>query len=219
MKLIRVALLDDHAIVREGLVSHLTALPRIDIVGIYRNSKELMRDMPSAQPDVLLLDYVLGRDELDGVSLIRALLARFPACRILVLSSRDDTATISLILRVGARGFISKGEDMAELFKAIKTVASGAIYLSAEISYALADVIQQSGAPTQEDADNGQKLSTLSAREQEVIRCYLDGMTVTEIAEKFNRSIKTISTQKNTAFRKLGVSSNNGLFKMMKTLG
>ena len=218
MKPIRVALLDDHAVVREGLVSHLNALPRITVVGIYKNSRELMRDMPSAQPDVLLLDYVLGRDELDGVSLIRALQARFATCRILVLSSRDDTATVSLILRVGARGFISKGEDIAELFKAIKTVANGAIYLSAEISYALADVIQQSAAPAPVTGENEQQLAALSAREQEVIRCYLDGMTVTQIAEKFNRSIKTISTQKNTAFRKLGVTSNNGLFKIMKTL-
>ena len=62
------------------------------------------------------------------------------------------------------------------------------------------------------------QLALLSAREQEVIRCYLDGMTITEIAEKFNRSIKTISTQKATAFRKLGITSNNGLFKIMKAL-
>jgi DNA-binding NarL/FixJ family response regulator len=70
------------------------------------------------------------------------------------------------------------------------------------------------------DANNASALksASLTAREQEVIRCYLAGMTVTEIAEKFNRSIKTISTQKAAAFRKLGVTSNNGLFKIKHTL-
>ncbi|AVO62307.1 DNA-binding response regulator [Pseudomonas chlororaphis subsp. piscium] len=218
MKLIRVALLDDHAVVRQGLVSHLGDAPGITIVGTYKNSRELMRGMSAAPADVLLLDFVLGRDELDGVSLIRVLRARFPACRILVLSSHHDSATVSLALRVGARGFVGKDEDLSGLAKAIRVVASGAIYLSAEVSYKVADAIQQSDEPLQLISDNALQLAALSAREQEVIRCYLDGMTITEIAEKFNRSIKTISTQKATAFRKLGITSNNGLFKIMKTL-
>ncbi|OLF52209.1 response regulator transcription factor [Pseudomonas chlororaphis] len=218
MKPVRVALLDDHAVVRQGLVSHLGGTPGIAIVGIYKNSRELMRDMPTVPADVLLLDFVLGRDELDGVSLIRALQVRFPACRILVLSTQNDSATVSLALRVGARGFIGKDEDLSGLAKAIRMVASGAIYLSAEASYKVADAIQQINEPPQLISDNALQLAVLSAREQEVIRCYLDGMTITEIAEKFNRSIKTISTQKATAFRKLGITSNNGLFKIMKTL-
>ncbi|WP_256578793.1 response regulator transcription factor [Pseudomonas sp. NS1(2017)] len=218
MKPIRVALLDDHAVVRQGLVSHLGDAPGITLVGIYKNSRELMRGMSAAPADVLLLDFVLGRDELDGVSLIRALRARFPACRILVLSTHHDSATVSLSLRVGARGFIGKDEDLSGLAKAIRMVASGAVYLSAEVSYKVADAIQLNEEALQLTSGNDLQLAALSAREQEVIRCYLDGMTITEIAEKFNRSIKTISTQKGTAFRKLGITSNNGLFKIMKTL-
>ncbi|HCR1551599.1 TPA: response regulator transcription factor [Pseudomonas aeruginosa] len=218
MKSIRVALLDDHAVVRQGLVSYLGNAPGITIVGIYKNSRELMRGMSTEPADVLLLDFVLGRDELDGVSLIRALQVRFPACRILVLSTRHDSATVSLVLRVGARGFIGKDEDLSGLVKAIRAVASGSVYLSAEISYKLADAIQDNESLSPLISDNDLSLAVLSAREQEVIRCYLDGMTITEIAEKFNRSIKTISTQKSTAFRKLGVTSNNGLFKIMKNL-
>jgi DNA-binding NarL/FixJ family response regulator len=220
MKPIRVALLDDHAVVRQGLASYLGDAPGIEIVGIYKNSRELMRGMSTVPVDVLLLDFVLGRDELDGVSLIRALRVRFPACRILVLSTHHDPATVSLALRVGARGFIGKDEDLTYLAKAIRVVASGVVYLSAEASYKVVDGIQQSdNSPQLISSDtNVLQLALLSAREQEVIRCYLDGMTITEIAEKFNRSIKTISTQKATAFRKLGITSNNGLFKIMKAL-
>lgn len=218
MKPLRVALLDDHAVVRHGLVSHLGEEPGIEIVGVYENSRELLRGMAAAPAQVLLLDFALGRDELDGVSLIRALRARFPDCRILVLSTHHESATVSLALRVGARGFVGKDEDLSGLVKAIRTVASGAIYLSADMSYQVADAIRPVDPAQQLTSDNALGRAGLSAREQEVIRCYLEGMTVTEIADKFNRSIKTISAQKATAFRKLGVTSNNGLFKIMKTL-
>ncbi|MFT0869617.1 response regulator [Pseudomonas sp. CAM1A] len=218
MKPLRVALLDDHAIVRHGLVSHLGEEPGIEIVGVYENSRELLRGMAGAPAQVLLLDFALGRDELDGVSLIRALRARFPDCRILMLSTHHESATVSLALRVGARGFVGKDEDLSGLVKAIRTVASGAIYLSADMSYQVADAIRPVDPAQQPTSDNALGRAGLSAREQEVIRCYLEGMTVTEIADKFNRSIKTISAQKATAFRKLGVTSNNGLFKIMKTL-
>lgn len=218
MKTIRIAILDDHAVVRHGLVSHLAEESSIEIVGVYETSRELIRGMATMPANVLLLDFALGRDELDGVSLIRALRSRFPDCRILVLSSHHESATVSLALRVGARGFVGKDEGLGSLVKAIRTVASGAIYLSADISYQVADAARPGESTQTPISDNALQRAALSAREQEVIRCYLEGMTVTEIAEKFNRSIKTISTQKATAFRKLGVTSNNGLFKIMKTL-
>jgi two-component system capsular synthesis response regulator RcsB len=218
MKRLRIALLDDHAVVRHGLVSHLAGESTIDVVGSYENSRELMRGMTQAPADILLLDFALGRDELDGVSLIRALRARFPDCSILVLSAHHEPATVSLALRVGARGFVGKDEDMTSLMRAIRAVASGAIYLSAEMSYHVADATTASGESKGAAGEDVLQQASLSVREQEVIRCYLAGMTVTEIAEKFSRSIKTISAQKATAFRKLGVTSNNGLFKIMNKL-
>ena len=217
MKRLRLALLDDHAVVRHGLVSHLNAEPEIEVVGAYESSRDLMRGMAHAPADILLLDFALGRDELDGVSLIRVLRARFPACRILVLSTHHEPATVSLALRVGARGFVGKGEDMADLMKAIRSVANGSIYLSAEMSYQVADATTAGGENKGEPNEDALQQASLSAREQEVIRCFLAGMTVTEIAEKFNRSIKTISSQKAAAFKKLGVTSNNDLFRVRQT--
>ena len=218
MKRVRIALLDDHAVVRHGLISHLAAEPGIEVVGAYGSSRELIRGMAQAPANILLLDYSLGRDEMDGVSLIRALRARFPECRILVLSAHHEPATVSLALRVGARGFVGKGEDMANLVKAIRTVAAGALYLSADMSYQVASTTNPEGTGKGADGDDVLQRASLSARELEVIRCYLAGLTVTEIAEKFSRSIKTISAQKAAAFRKLGVTSNNGLFKIMGRL-
>ena len=220
MKRLRIALLDDHAVVRHGLVARLTAEADIAVVGAYSTSRELMAGLLLEPADVLLLDYALGPDELDGVSLIRALRAKFPDCPILVLSTHHEPATVALALRVGARGFVGKGEEMAELVKALRKVESGAVYLSAEMSYRVAEATTAFDARGGDDGADALLLgAALSAREREVIRCYLAGMTVSEIAEKFKRSIKTISSQKATAFRKLGVTSNNELFKIRHTIG
>ncbi|QJI30306.1 response regulator transcription factor [Pseudomonas sp. ADAK18] len=219
MKPIRIALLDDHAIVRHGLANTLAAESNFEVVGIYDRSRDLIIGLASAPADLLLLDFALGPDEMDGVSLIRALRVKFPDCHILILSAHHDPATVGLAMRVGARGFVGKGEDMVQLVKAIRKVATGAVYLSTDMTYRLAETVTSDTREDPSDARDALVQAELTSREQEVIRCYLAGMTVSEIAEKFNRSIKTISTQKTSAFRKLGVTSNNELFKLNKIIG
>lgn len=219
MKSIRIALLDDHALIRHGLAAHLGNEPLFELVGSYSTSRELIAGLATAPADVLLLDYALGPNELDGVSLIRAIRSKAPDCRILVLSTHHDPSTVALALRVGARGFVGKGEELSALIGAIHAVASGEVYLNAEMSYSVAEATTQGMTSGTDETGDGLQAASLSAREREVIRCYLAGMTVTQIAEKFNRSKKTISTQKAAAFRKLGVKTNNGLFKIKEMLG
>lgn len=214
MKRIKIALLDDHAVVRHGLVNRLVQESDFEVVGIYSRSRDLIAGLATDPVDVLVLDFALGPDELDGVLLIRALRVKYPQCRILVFSTHHESATVILALRVGARGFIGKGEDLSQLVKAIRTVAFGAVYLSPDMAYRVAEATAVDYGSEEKNREDALRYVTLSAREQEVIRCYLAGMTVTEIAEKFNRSIKTISSQKTAAFRKLGVMSNNELFKI-----
>ena len=219
MKPIRIALLDDHAVVRHGLANTLAAEANFEVVGIYERSRDLISGLARASADLLLLDFSLSPEELDGVSLIRALRVKFPDSRILVLSTHHDPATVGLAMRVGARGFVGKGEDMDQLVKAIRKVAAGAVYLSPDMTCRLAETVISDTRKGSGEVTDALILAELTSREQEVIRCYLAGMTITEIAEKFNRSIKTISTQKTTAFRKLGVTSNNELFKLNKIIG
>ena len=214
MKRLQIALLDDHAIVRHGLVNRLVLESDFEVVGVYARSRDLMSGLVTDPAEVLLLDFSLGPNELDGVMLIRALRVKFPQCRILVFSTHHDSATVILALRIGARGFVGKGEDISELVKAIRIVASGAVYLSPDMAYRVAEATAVNYGSEEKNREDALRNVRLSAREQEVIRCYLAGMTITEIAEKFNRSIKTISSQKASAFRKLGVMSNNELFKI-----
>lgn len=214
---IRIALLDDHDVVRFGLSVKLKEEDDFDIVGIYENAASFIAGLRDNPAEVLVVDFSLGPNDIDGVSLIRALKIKFPASKVLIVSSHCDMATIALALRVGAHGFVGKDQGLSKIVHAIRKVSIGEIYQDPGMSLQMAETFT-----TSVDADNSESMvfsAKLSAREREVIRCYLDGLTVSEIAHKFGRSIKTVSTQKSTAYRKLGVTSDNGLFKLKHLLG
>lgn len=218
---IKIALLDDHAVVRLGVVAQLQKEGDFFIVGNYESSRAMLTGLQTAPADVLLIDFALGPTEVDGVSLIRLFKSKVPESRVLVLSSHSDPATVALALRVGARGFVGKNQSAADIAKAIRCVALGGIYLSDDMSYRLAE--SSTGIHTEQSPEEtaDEKLmagAKLSVKEREVIRCFLQGMTVSQIAEKFGRSPKTISTQKWMAFRKLGITVDHELFKIKRSL-
>ncbi|MET3219149.1 DNA-binding response regulator [Burkholderia stabilis] len=222
---IRVVILDDHAVVQHGIASYLTEDSGIEVVASFAKSRELIGWLRVNRVDVLLLDYTLGPGEIDGLNLVKVVNTRFPDCRILMMSSSDTPATATMSMRAGALGFFGKSEDLSELAHAIRVVAKGGIYISAE----LAAQIGSTAAPNSRELNMKANrdavpsavsgLSTdlgLSSREHEVLRCYLAGMSVSDIASKFSRSPKTISAQKQSAFRKLGIRSDAELFASRK---
>lgn len=220
-QLLRVAFLDDHDVVRCGLAVKLAEESDMVVVGNYDNSKKMMAGLRQNPADVLLIDYSLGPTEVDGVTLIRVLRAKFPASRILVVSALGDPETIALALRAGAQGFIRKNQQLQEVVQAVRMVASGQLYLpniilNSRIAWEHAIKADFSAAGNPGETLFPKKM--LSPREYEVIRCFLDGLTVSQIAEKFGRSAKTISAQKCTAFAKLGIHSDNELFKIKDKL-
>lgn len=220
----RIALLDDHAVVRYGLAMRLAEEPDLDVVGAFATSKELMAALRTVQADLLLIDYALGSNDIDGLNLIRALRVRFPRSKILVASAHHNPATVALAMKAGAGGFVGKSQELGELIQAVRAVGRGRQYLNVAMVAALSSMQQaESGASQASRSLTGSappasralaELSSLSPREREVLRCCLEGLSVTEIAEKFTRSVKTISGQKQSALRKLGVRSDHELFKI-----
>lgn len=220
-KQIRIALLDDHAVVRHGLAARLREEPDFQVVGIYAASKDLMQALQSQTVDVFVIDYALGESDIDGLNLIRALKVRFPAGKVLVSSSHFNPATVALALRAGAKGFVGKEQELTELIEAIRKVMQGKTYLSQTMTAELSSISTTGFAGTDELVINKGVLAKhgeLSPREREVLRCCLDGMTVSQIATKFARSVKTISGQKQSAFRKLGIRNDSELFKIQHQL-
>lgn len=225
----RIALLDDHAVVRYGLAKRLAEEPDFAVIGAFATSQELMAALRASPADLLLIDYSLGSNDIDGLNLIRALRVRFPRSKILVTSAHGSPATVAMAMKAGARGFVSKSQELTELIQAIRIVYRGREYLNSAMTRELA-AMQAAEATTRSQpeprpkrprtrsapasSDTLSDMPSLSPREREVLRCCLDGMSVTEIAEKFARSVKTISGQKQSAFRKLGVRSDHELFKI-----
>ena len=222
---IRVVVLDDHAVVRHGLGARLKQEADIEVTGMFASGREIVQALKDSavEVDVLLMDYSLGPAEIDGLNLIRLIRVRYPDLKILVASAHHNKATVGMVMHAGARGFVGKEEELSELVRAIRTVAAGGKRLNPTLAAEMErDTLN--AAPADGSATESSELSALvdrpelSPKEREVLRCCLDGMSVTDIAEKFARSIKTISSQKQSAYRKLGIRTDTELFKIKHEL-
>ncbi|MBN9411311.1 MAG: response regulator transcription factor [Burkholderiales bacterium] len=180
---LHVVVLDDHAVVRYGLELLVQQSPRLRWAGSAATSAELFSLLSSAPCHVLVLDYELSPGELDGWSLVKILRVRFPHVRILVYTAHLDASAELLMRKAGAHGFVAKSGDLTQLLRTLEAVATG------DIHFSQADAV---------DAGD-QRLSRLTPREIEVLRCCLQGMSMTDIARKFVRSVKTVSSQNRTS--------------------
>ncbi|QWT21688.1 response regulator transcription factor [Bacillus sp. NP157] len=191
------ALLDDHALVLKGLVAHLKTYPSIVVVGGAANSQHFRLLLGRMPADVALIDYALAADDPDGLSLVRSLRASFPRMKVVVVSAYEEGPLVRSLLAAGAHGFVSKSQHPDEVVRAIDAAMTNRIYVPPALEKIGCDGVD----------------AALSPKEREVIRCLLNGLTVSLIAAKFGRSLKTISAQKASAFRKLQIVSDVELFR------
>lgn len=219
---IKIAVLDDHPLILKAFQYGIAAEEDMVLVGLCSSRVELAPLLSAEHIDVLILDYHLADDDLDGILLIKHLHNTFPLLKILVSSTVEIPALVQLMFKAGIRGFIGKSQHQDSVINAIRRVAAGQLYVSREMQLELDRVAEpvkemQAFIEQREDdmpLDVSKLLRQLSPREMEVIRCYLDGLTIAQIAAKFFRSRKTISGQKQTALRKLGLRSDLELFKL-----
>lgn len=222
---LRIVLLDDHALIREGLKIRLSSESDFKVAGVFSGSPELLEALRSETADLLILDYQLSDGELDGLRLIQLLRSHYPDLRILIFSSVERPATVNMAIRAGANGFFGKSQPTEDLMFAIRTVALDRLYLSPSMAAELdsppkapAAVSLEEGEGTAQSSDPLVNYPALSPKEREVLRCCLGGMSVSQIAAKFLRSRKTISGQKQAALRKLNVRTDTELFKLHQEL-
>ena len=218
----RLMLLDDHDLVLQGMLQLLRQEQDMEVVGHFIRSRELIDALsqPGMEVDIIIMDYTLSPGEIDGLNLIRGLRLRFPDIHLLIISASHTPATVALALRCGAKGFIGKDMCSSQLAVAVRRLVGGRGYLhpqmESNLQYNGVSIAQgqRNGLAKPTGVDMLVRTSELSFREREVLRCCLDCMSVTQIALKFERSVKTISTQKQAAFKKLGLRSDNELFKI-----
>ena len=195
--MIRVVIADDHQILREGLKQLLQAAGDLDVVGEAADGFEVLERVRRVDFDVLLLDMSMPGKS--GVELIKHVKAEKPKLRILVLSMHEEHQYAVRAIRAGASGYLTKESAASQLVAAIRKVAGGGAYITAEVAERLAqDAMPQAERPAH---------AALSDREFEVFHMIVDGMSVNEIAARLHLSAKTISTHKARLMEKLGVDS------------
>lgn len=213
---VRVAIVDDHAVVRHGLETFLRDKTDYFVAGSFDSSRKLLAALPTLDVSLVLMDYALGDDSIDGFNFVRALRMRYPRMRIIVVSAHLNAVTQDLSLRAGANGFFSKSSDITALPLAIRTVMRGGRYPAIRAAVAAEQLFD-----TQADLATGvapKGVGALTAREIEVLRCCLDGLSVSQIARKFSRSSKTISGQKRSGYRKLSIENDHELYGLKRFL-
>ena len=226
-KKITVVLLDDHPMIRYSFEVAAAKESDINMAATFGHSRELLSWLRVNHADVLMLDYILNSDEMDGLSLIKQIQAHHPDLKILLSSSMESLAVIRAAFMVGIKGYITKREETSHYFDAVRTVAAGQRYVPQNVAIELSQVptrkrdnsvLEMAFMPDLGEMDMEKLSKLLTPREAEVIRCFLDGLAIVDIASKLKRSRKTISGHKQSGMKKLGISSDLELFKYRSDL-
>ncbi|MDX2063559.1 MAG: response regulator transcription factor [Bacteroidia bacterium] len=207
---IRVLLVDDHKMIRDGIRALLDDVAEIQVVDEADNGKEALDLIRAGElkPDVVVMDVRMP--EMSGIEATRIISEEFPDLPVLSLSMHDEVEYISKMLQAGAHGYMLKNAGKQELVMAIKKVATGEKYFSSEVSYAMMmNYIAGDGKKDRGPRDNVQ----LTKREEEIIKLIASEMTNQEIADKLSISLRTVDTHRRNLLQKLGVKNTAGLVR------
>lgn len=199
--MIRIGIVDDHAIVRAGLRQYFSEQVDLVVAGEAANGREALELVRKGDIDVLVMD--LSMPDQSGVDALAAIKARAPQLPILILSGFPEAHYATTLLRQGASGYLNKECDPEEIIKAIRTVARGRKYITAAVAELLADGLGgQRERPPHEQ---------LSEREFQVFLRLANGETVSHMADSMSLSVKTVSTYRTRVMEKMNLASNSDL--------
>lgn len=197
---IKILLVDDHKIMRDGLRALLAREPDLEIIAEADGGLAAIRLVRERKPDVVVMD--LNMPEMGGIEATRRIMGEFPEVRVLALTMESDQPVVVEVLKAGAKGYLLKDCAAEELVQAIRTVAAGDPYLGPHITALILKDYIGGGA---EAAVKCQ--SVLTGREQEVLQLVADGKSTKEIAFALGSSIKTVETQRLNIMKKLDLYS------------
>jgi DNA-binding NarL/FixJ family response regulator len=203
----KVVVIDDHAILRQGLAELINDQPDLVACGEADSPPEAMKVVAATNPDVAVVDITLNSG--DGIELCRQLHERWPTLAILVLSMHDESLYAERVLRAGAMGYVMKQEPQETVMTAIRRVLAGETYLSDKIASKLLRSFTGSRAAKQDAAP----IERLSDRELQIFKLIGQGHSVKDIAESLFLSPKTVETHKDHMKQKLGLKTSNDLLR------
>ncbi len=194
---IKVLLADDHAVLRAGLRALLSAEPDIEVVGEAADGQEAVALAERLQPDVIVMDISMPR--MDGLRATRQIVAHLPDTKVLVLTMHAEEQYLLQVLEAGGAGYVLKNSADTELLEAIRVVHRGQAYLYPTATKMLLEAYRKGDRPTDV------RESTLTEREEEVLKLTAEGFSNTEIASRIYLSPKTVDTYRQRIMEKLGL--------------
>ncbi len=206
---IRVLLVDDHTILRQGVRALLAREPDMEVIGEAGDGVEAIEQVSNLHPDVVVMDVVMPR--MNGLEATRKLRELYPELRILILSMYDDNEYVTQIIQAGAAGYVLKHAAGNDLVSAIRDVHKGASFLYPPIAAKLIDdYVRRYNNKEDEEAAEGEPLTP---RERQVLTLIAEGHTNGQIAELLDVSRKTVDTHRANAMRKLELHDVTELVK------
>ncbi|MCJ8500907.1 response regulator [Desulfatitalea alkaliphila] len=203
---IRILLVDDHSIIRQGLRVLLEKKPKFEVVGEAENGRVALSMARKLEPDVIVMD--INMPDLNGVDAARQILAERPESRIIALSMYSDRSYVKGMLKAGVAGYLLKNCAFDELTKAILAVAGNQTYLSPKVS----DIVRKEFVKLMDAGELG-VAEALTDKEREVLQMIAEGKKTKDIAERLHISVKTVEARRGKIMEKLRINSVAGLTK------
>lgn len=196
---IQIAAVDDHPLVRGGLERALQRVKDIKLIAIGKNAADACRIVEEDKPDVLLLDITMPGD---GIEAARSIVASGAPTKILMLTGSDDDSDVAAALAAGAKGYVVKGSETAELLDAVRAVHAGRPYITAEVAArVLVQTVHTPATPSAATLEDGR----LNDREEEILEHVARGLTNREIADQLNMSVPSVKGRIARIIRKMEV--------------
>lgn len=203
----RILLVDDHRIMREGLMSLMANEPDLEVVGDASDGRQAVQLAKRLKPDLVVMD--ISMPGLSGIEATRQILDEVAQARVLALSMHSDPRFVAGALEAGAHGYMIKDCTSQELLECIRTVAGGGTYLSPQV----AEVVVKGFVRRLGEETGTPPASVLTPREREVLQLLVEGHTVKAIAERIHLGVKTVETHRRNIMEKLGLKNMVDLIK------
>ncbi|MBC6492636.1 response regulator [Flavihumibacter stibioxidans] len=205
MRVIKVAIADDHKIFRKGVILSLRPFTNIKFVQEAENGNELIEGLSESSPDVILMD--LRMPQKDGIETTKHIAKNYPAIHIVVLTMFEDERFVSHLMEIGANGYLLKSADPSEIRRAIMEVSEKGYYLNNFVNR----ILLKKSHSKQKVLPNLNSEVTLTDRERDVIKYICMEFTATEIAQKMEVSPRTVEAIKDRLMEKFGTKNTAGL--------
>lgn len=200
----RLLIVDDHTLFREGLQAIFLSVSDIEVIGEAASGTGAIQQAETLKPDIILMDIQM--DDINGIEASQRILELLPETRIIMLTMMEDSESLFAAMTAGARGYVLKGADKAEVLRTIRAVASGDVLFGAAIANRVSDYFRRLNRAPGHQAQPDPPFPELSERERDVLNQLARGLNNHEIAALLHITVKTVSNHISNIFNKLQVA-------------